>query len=195
MTRILSVAAALAVVVGSVGIFASPALAHETRSVGPYTFVVGWVTEPAIVGQANALFLGVSETASGMGVEGLAKTLTAQVIAGGGAATKSLGLSADADMPGQYTSDLVPTRAGDYTFRFTGTVGTTKIDEKFESGPNRFDPVTNGADLQFPDQVPPAGELAKQLADANTKVTIAMALAAVAVVVSFASFIPALRRR
>jgi len=44
MTRILSIAAAVAVVVASLGIFATPAAAHERRTVGPYTFVVGWIT-------------------------------------------------------------------------------------------------------------------------------------------------------
>jgi len=63
MTRILAIAAAVAVVMASLGIFASPAAAHETRAVGPYTFVVGWVAEPAIAGQSNGLDLTVTETA------------------------------------------------------------------------------------------------------------------------------------
>ena len=76
-----------------------------------------------------------------------------------------------------------------------GTAGATKVDEKFESGPNRFDPVTDIVGLEFPDQVPSLGDLAQQLADANTKVTVAIAIAAVAVIASAASAIPALRRR
>jgi hypothetical protein len=196
LTRILSVAAAIAiVVVVSVGIFASPAAAHERRTVGPYTFVVGWVTEPAVISQSNGLDLTVTETMGDTPVEGLEKTLQAEVIIGGGAKTRSLTLEPDGDQPGHYTSGFVPTRVGDYTFHIIGTAGTTKIDERFESGPNRFDPVIDIVSLEFPDQVPSASDLATQLADANTKLTIAIALGALALIVSVASFVPALRRR
>ena len=195
MTRILSIAAAAAVAMGSLGIFASPAAAHDSRTVGPYTVVVGWVAEPAIVGQPNGLDLTVTDTTSGKPVEGLDKTLKAEVITGGSASTKSLDLRPDRDVPGHYTAQLVPTRVGDYTFHVSGTAGSTKIDEKFESGPNRFDPVTDGSALQFPDNLPASTELAKQLADANSKLTLALALGALALVVALASFVPALRRR
>jgi len=195
MTRIGAIATAIAVVVASFGILSTRAAAHETRMVGPYTFVVGWVSEPAVAGQSNGLDLTVSETAGGKVVEGLEKTLTAQVITGGGAKTRTLELAPDGDQPGHYTSGFVPTRVGDYTFHLSGMAGTTKIEEKFESGPNRFDPVTDIVGLEFPDQVPSTGDLAQQLADANTKLTIAIAIAALALVVSIASFAPALRRR
>ena len=195
MTRILSIAAAVALVVVSLGVFAAPAAAHETRAVGPYTFIVGWVAEPAIAGQSNGLDLTVTETARDKAVDGLEKTLTAEVITGGGAKTRSLELSPDGDRPGHYTSGFVPTRVGDYIFHLTGIVGTTKIDEKFESGPNRFEAVTDGSGLQFPDAVPSTADLAKQLADANSKLTLAIALAAIALVISVASLIPAVRRR
>jgi len=195
MTRIGAIATAIAVVVASFGILSTRAAAHETRMVGPYTFVVGWVSEPAVAGQSNGLDLTVTETAGGKVVEGLEKTLTAQVITGGGAKTRTLELAPDGDQPGHYTSGFVPTRVGDYTFHLSGMAGTTKIDEKFESGPNRFDPVTDIVGLEFPDQVPSTGDLAQQLSDANTKLTIAIAIAALALVVSIASFAPALRRR
>jgi hypothetical protein len=195
MTRILAIAAAIAVAVASLGILTTPAAAHETRMVGPYTFIVGWVNEPAVVGQSNGLDLTVTETAGDKAVEGLEKTLKAEVITGGGAKTRSLELTPDGDMPGHYTSGFVPTRVGDYTFHISGTAGTTKIEEKFDSGPNRFDPVTDIVGLEFPDQVPSTGDLASQLMDANTKVNIAIALGAVALVVAAASFVPALRRR
>ncbi|MDP9321902.1 MAG: hypothetical protein M3P16_12480 [Chloroflexota bacterium] len=195
MTRILSIAAALAVVVASVGIFASPAAAHESRGVGPYTFVVGWVTEPAVIGQPNGLDLTVTETVSDKPFEGLEKTLKAEVITGGGAKTRALELAPDGDRPGHYTSGFVPTRVGDYTFHISGAAGTTTVDEKFESGPNRFDSVGDATALQFPDKLPSSSDLAARLDDANTKVTIALALGAVALIVSVVSWFPALRRR
>ena len=194
MTRLLSVAAAIVMVVASLGIFSSPAAAHERRTVGPYTFVVGWITEPAIIGQSNGLDVTVTTTASGKPVEGLAANLKAEVIVGGGAARRSLELSEDRDQPGHYTSGFVPTRVGEYSFHLTGTVGTTKIDEKFESGPGRFEPVADVSSLEFPDHAPSAAMLAAQLADANMKVTIGLAAAAVALVLSVASLARTRRR-
>ena len=193
MTRISSIAAAIAVVLASIAIIASPADAHERRTVGPYTFVVGWLSEPALIGQTNGLSLDVTLTADGKPVEGLEKTLQADVIVGGGAATRRLELSRDADQPGHYTGGFVPTRIGDYTFRIFGTAGTTPIDARFESGPGRFDTVSDAASLQFPDRLPSATDLAQQLADSNTKVGIAIALAALALVASLSSLV--LRKR
>ena len=195
MARILTIAAAVAVVMAALGIFASPAAAHERRTVGPYTFVVGWSSEPAIAGQSNGLDLTVTETAGDIPVDGLEKTLQAEVVIGGGAKTRSLPLAPDSDKPGHYTSGFVPTRVGDYTFHITGTAGATKIDERFESGPNRFDAVTDIVPLQFPDQVPAAADLAKQLADVNSRLTLATALGALALVISIVSVVPTLRRR
>jgi hypothetical protein len=195
MTRILSLAAALAVVTASLGIFAAPAAAHERRTVGPYTFVVGWIVEPAYIGQLNALDLGVTETATTKPVEGLEKTLQAEIVAGGNAAVRKLTVTSRFGLPGRYQAQVVPTQTGDYTFHITGTIGTTKIDEKFESGPGRFDGVEDIAPLQFPKAVASNADLAARLDDANTKLTIAIAIAAAALVVSVASVTLASRRR
>ncbi len=194
MTRLVSIAAAIAMVVASLGIFASPGAAHERRTVGPYTFIVGWMAEPAVAGQANGLDVTVTETAGGKPVEGLATTLKAEAVVGGGAARRTLELAADRDQPGHYTSAFVPTRIGDITFHLSGTAGTTKIDETFESGPGRFDPVTDISGLEFPDHTPSATSLASQLADANLKLTIAMVLGAAALVLSVASLAMSKRR-
>jgi hypothetical protein len=195
MTRILPAAAAFAVVAASLAIFASPAAAHERRTVGPYTFVVGWINEPAYVGQLNALDLTVTETATAKAVEGLEKTLKVDLIAGGGAATMPLTVVARFGQPGKYKGEVVPTRVGDYTFHLTGTVGTTTVDEKFESGPGRFGGIEDLAPLQFPNKVPSNSDLAAKLDEASAKLTIALALGAVALVISLASLVPALRRR
>jgi hypothetical protein len=195
MTRILSIAATVAVVVASLGIFAGPAAAHERRAIGPYTFVVGWIVEPAYVGQLNALDLTVTETATTKAVEGLEKTLKAELVAGGGAATMPLTIATRFGLPGKYEGQVVPTRIGDYTFHISGTVNTTSIDEKFESGPGRFGGVEDIAPLQFPNKVPSNSDLAAKLDDANGKLTISIGLAAIAIVVAGASLALGLRRR
>lgn len=194
MTRLLSIAAAITMVVASLGIFASQAAAHERRTVGPYTFVVGWIVEPAYVDQLNALDLTVTETATTKPVEGLEKTLKAELIAGGGSAIKPLTIATRFGLPGKYQGQVVPTKVGDYTFHITGTVGTTNIDEKFESGPGRFGGIEDIAPLQFPNTLPSSADLSRTVDDANTKLTIALAVGAVALVLSVASLAMTRRR-
>jgi hypothetical protein len=195
MTRILSIAAALAVVLASLGVLATPAAAHERRTVGAYSFVVGWLDEPSYVGLLNGLDLTVTEATTTKPVEGLEKTLKAEIIFGGGAATMPLTLASRFGQSGKYQGQVVPTKAGDYTFHITGTIGTQIVDERFESGPGRFGGIEPLASLQFPDKVLSTADLAAKLDDANGKLTIAIAIAAVALVVSVASLAQAMRRR
>src|SRR2546425_13315812 len=102
MRRTLAAMAAIAIVVSSFAIDANVALGHERRTVGPYTFVVGWIGEPAYVYAANGLSLDVTETSSSKPVGGLAATLHAEVIVGGGAKKLSLDLATDRLSPGHY---------------------------------------------------------------------------------------------
>jgi hypothetical protein len=194
MTRLVSIAAAIVMVVASLGIYASPAAAHERRTVGPYTFVVGWLAEPAYVNQLNALDLTVTETATAKAVEGLEKTLKAEVVAGGASTVRQLTVAARFGLPGKYQGQVVPTKVGDYTFHITGTVNTTTIDERFESGPGRFGGIEDIAPLQFPVNVPANGDLAAKLDDGSIKLTIALVLGAISLVLSVASLALARRR-
>jgi len=57
----------------------------------------------------------------------------------------------------------VPTAPGDYTFRFTGTIGDQEIDESFTSSPTTFDTVQDPVKLQFPVQTGTVGQLARRL--------------------------------
>src|SRR2546425_653260 len=129
------------------------ALAHERRDVGKLQFVVGFIGEPAIVGEPNGIDLRITDKASGQPVEGAEKTLKASVQYGGGQ-PRELALRARFGMKGAYTADLIPTRAGAYSFTFTGAVGDEPVDQKFESGPGRFNDVEDAAKLQFPAAVP-----------------------------------------
>ena len=188
MTRLLR-SAAIVVVMVSFGLFAGPAEAHERRTVGPYTFVVGWAVEPAYADQVNGVELIVTDSATTKAVEGLDKTLTVEIVAGGGAATKRLTLAPTFGQPGHYEAKVMPTKSGDYTFHITGTAGATKVDEKFESGPGRFDGVADSAAIRFPATV----DVGSRLDEVNGKATFAIALSAAALVASIASV--ALSRR
>lgn len=142
---------------------AGPAAAHEQRQVGRYTLEVGWRDEPALEGALNAVQVEVHETANGRAIPGLSKALRVAVSFGGVAQTFAPVLYERPSEPGTYFGDFIPTRTGDYIFRVTGRIGDLAVDERFESGPGRFDPVTAPASLQFPDQVGSIAGAAREL--------------------------------
>jgi hypothetical protein len=193
MSRLLATMAAAAVIVSSFVINTNIALGHEHRTIGAYTFVVGWIVEPAYVNAANGLSLDVTETSSSKPVEGLATTLRAEVIVGGGAKKLSLDLATDSETPGHYAGSFIPTKTGDYIFHIFGTVGSTKVDERFESGPNTFDGVVSTDPLQFPDRLPANADLAARLDSLQTLVIAAIVIGALALLASAGGL--ALRRR
>jgi hypothetical protein len=179
--RILCALTALAVVIASLLIFSGRAYAHERRMVGPYQFVVGWLTEPAYVGQLNSLDLRVTDTRQNPAapVVGLEKTLTADVAAGGLAPFK-LTVTARFGTAGAYNGVVMPTVKGAYTFHIVGTIDTLKIDEKFTSGPSTFGEIEDTAAVQYPVAVPVADELGKKLDAIQSAVDQTRALALVA---------------
>src|SRR5213594_2235766 len=103
MSRLLPTVAALAVVLSSFAISTNVALGHERRAVGPYTFVVGWINEPAYVNLMNSLDLTVTETNGAKAVEGLDKTLKADLTFGGSTQIQTLTLAARFGLPGKYS--------------------------------------------------------------------------------------------
>lgn len=160
--RIAFLTAALAAL-ALIGLAGAPrASAHERRTVaGTYTFVVGFMTEPALLEEPNGISLTVTNAQTNAPVEGLEKTLKADVMAGG--QSKTVDLRARFGQKGAYTADLIPTRAGTWTFVFHGTIEGTQIHEQFESGPGRFNDVQPKSDLQFPVKQPTIAELAAQV--------------------------------
>ena len=144
------------------------ALAHERRDVGKLQFVVGWIGEPSIIGEPNGIDLRITDKATNQPIEGAEKTLKATVAFGGGQ-PKEFALRARFGQKGAYTADLIPTRAGAYVFTFSGTVGDEPVTQTFESGPGRFDDVADAAKLQFPEAVPYAGDIARQVQAAETR--------------------------
>ena len=72
------------------------------------------------VNAANGLSLDVTDTTTTKAVKGLATTLHADVIVGGGAKKLSLDLSTDEENPGHYEGSFIPTKTGDYIFHIFG---------------------------------------------------------------------------
>lgn len=143
----------------------SLALAHESRTVGKYTFEVGFLGEPTIQNQPNGLDLTITD-ASGNPVEGADKTLKVAIAFGGGS-PKDLPLRASEGLKGKYTADVIPTKAGTYSFLFSGTLNGDAVNETFESGPGRFDDVVPPSTIEFPAAGPAVSDLAVQTQAAN----------------------------
>ncbi len=170
--RITALAAALTMVVG-VGITA----AHESREVGEFNFVVGFLEEPVFTGQKSGLDMRVSR--GDEPIEGLEETLEAEVTFDG--QTRDLEISPRFGEPGAYRSVFFPTAAGPYTFHISGEIDGEAIDESFTSGPDTFSEVQDVTGGQFPVQFPSTGDLVRDAqagAGAGTTATIALVLGA-----------------
>lgn len=193
MSRMLAAMAALAIVVSSFAWSSNVALGHERRVVGPYTFVVGWLNEPAYVNAMNSLDLTVTETTGAKAVEGLDKTLKADVTFGGSSTPQPLTLAARFGQPGKYSGFVLPTKVGEYIFHIVGTVGTMNVDEKFESGPGRFGSIESTDPLQYPAKVVPNADLGARLDQLQTLVIAGIVLGGLALLASAAGLV--MRRR
>lgn len=198
MSRVATAAAIFAVVLSMIAALATPALAHERREVGPYLFVVGFVEEPSFLGGTNGVSLRVTDTRNTppIPVEGLQETLDVQVFHGGLTRSLDLGFDTVFGQPGLYAAHFVPTAPGVYIFRIHGTIGDLAVDERFESGPGRFDEVQPVSALQYPEQVPVANELSGTLADIRGTLDQIRLLALAAIVLAIAALaIPFVRPR
>jgi hypothetical protein len=152
------------------------ALAHERREVGPYTFVVGFINEPAWQGHLNGIDLRVTRTATGEPVTGVEQTLKASIQHGGGQ-PREFPLRTRFNMPGAYTADVIPTQAGTYIFTFAGTIEGNQVNQRFESGPGRFNNVETTDRLQFPVAIPAGATLAGSVQEAEARAAAAEARA------------------
>lgn len=143
---------ALLVALLGVVLTTSAALAHEKRHVGNYTFVVGFLDEPAYANVKNSLDLTICNGSDcnyivqdgtkvlSNPVNDADKTLKAEVSTGG-SAPLALTLKPRWANPGKYNAYFLPTKAGDYTFHIFGTLNNNSIDEKFTSSPTGFSAV------------------------------------------------------
>lgn len=117
-------------------LLAVPVQAHEHREVGgKYTFVVGFVNEPAFVGQMNGVDLRVTDKKD-KPVEGLEGVMDVVVTKDGKGV--ALGLRPRYKDPGRYAAYFLPTAPGTYTFTFEGAIHGVQVKETFESGNDKF---------------------------------------------------------
>lgn len=177
------------------------ASAHKEVKVGSYVFEIGWTNEPVLVSERNGLYLFItsanesdhaeetsdhnqaeeasehdhaeetSQNSQTAGVTGAETTLEFAVEYGG--VRKTYPLRPVLGSPGQYTIDLIPTREGQYTFIFSGSINGEAIELEFE--PEEVEPMD---DLAFPEAPLSGAQLTAQLAavqaQANTSQMIAI---------------------
>jgi len=176
--RLLSAAAA-ATAVALVAVV--PASAHEVRTVGAYEFTVGWLHEPAYADEQNAIQFLLKDS-RGNAIDDLGDTLKVEVMyQSQKMPALSLTPTFDPDtglgMHGEYLASLIPTRAGNYTFHFTGTVKGQAIDQSFTSSPTTFDAVREPTAVEFPAQDPSRGQIAQKLDRIDPRIAAAEATA------------------
>jgi hypothetical protein len=156
---------AFVTILGVVLALAGPAAAHERRKVGAYMMSVGWGDEPPYAGVKNGVQL-LLKDAAGRAVTDLPEDLKVEIIFG----TQKMGpLSLQAAFgrsfgtPGDYRADVIPTRPGNYTFHFIGSLNGQPVDQSFTSSDKTFDPVQEAAGIEFPAKDPSPGEMAALL--------------------------------
>jgi hypothetical protein len=160
-----SAAAVLSVAALAVG----PVAAHAAETVGSYSLEVGWLNEPAYVGQPNAVQVTIVDTTNDTPVVDLAVNSLAVVVSTAGTDSQSLSFEPGFDATemsgplGQYDAAIVPTAPGDYTFHVTGSIHGTAVDITVMSGDQTFDSVITSADLEFPAKVPTLTEVGTRL--------------------------------
>jgi len=158
-----------------------PASAHEVRTVGKYEFTVGWLHEPAYADEQNAVQFLLKDSA-GNPIDDLGDTLKVEVIYQSQTMPAlSLTPTWDPDtglgMHGEYLASLIPTRAGNYSFHFTGTVKGQAVDQSFTSSPTTFDAVKEPVAVEFPAPDPSRGQIAQKLDRIDQRIATAQAIA------------------
>src|SRR5215212_8547312 len=145
-------AAPLVALLASPWAFAATVAAHEDFDLGDYHVGVGWIDEPTVVGQPNAVELHVT-THDGDPVLDLKPGDVTVVVSTANQDSAPLELFAAFDAEegagelGQYVAELIPTTPGEYTFDFSGNIHDLELDLSVTSGDDTFSPVLSSSDM------------------------------------------------
>lgn len=176
MKRLATLLLVLGSVVATSALLATPASAHEARTVNGYHWLVGFGNEPTYAGFQNnvALFLNYP---NGKPVLNIGNKLQVAVETGSSAQKFALVPSFDPDsglgMKGEFDAFFIPTTPGPYTFHFTGNLGGP-VDQSFTSGPETFATVDDPSTIQFPVTVPSNLELSQKIDREISRLTASM---------------------
>ncbi|MEO5704514.1 MAG: hypothetical protein ABIR64_05910 [Candidatus Limnocylindrales bacterium] len=148
---------------------APAASAHEGIEVGEYLVEIGWLNEPAIVGQPNAVQVTVRNHEDESPVVDLVPGALAVVVSTAGQDSEHFDLipvfdAEDKTGPlGEYDASLVPTAPGNYTFHIEGRIHGTDVDVTVRSEDGAFDGVIGSSEFEFPAKLPNLTEVATRL--------------------------------
>jgi len=151
---------------------AGPALAHGEYDHGDIAIATGFQTEPAYVGQPNAVELEI--TKGGKPVTDVGQGDLKVGVTFGGQST-ALSLEPNFEVgewgtPGDYIASFIPTQPGKYTFTVDGTVAGEQIKYSMMSGPSTFSEVEDPAPAMFPPvDAPTTTDLNAKLDAASTR--------------------------
>ena len=165
--RLLHVLSLCILLLGLTRITTSSVQAHTRTEVGPYVIIVGWTEEPVIVNQRNALVIDVHE--GDEPVIGLEGTLDITVLYAGRTFRGNLTPTSTA---GVYTTEILPTRRGQYEVQLTGSIGELEIDETVAP-----EEVLTAAVLEFPESPPDPLALQEEIAGLSARLNTATNLA------------------
>jgi hypothetical protein len=139
-------------VVVLIALFAPLAGAHQSVVIEErYRVTVGFVNNPAYAGMLNHLDLIIRTAESEpQFVEGLAESLSAELMTPDGTQRLRLTIRAVRNRPGYYTADFIPTVAGNYSFRVWGFIGEVEFDEIFDRYAHNEPFVQDPASISLP---------------------------------------------
>lgn len=139
-------------IAGLIGLWSVPlaALAHQAVTAGAYSIEYGWLNEPAVAGQPNAVILNIAPAAGGAAVDVDVSGLQVQVAYGGQSKVLALQPLGEAT-PGQFLAPLTPMRAGGYTLKLSGQLGGAGINVEVQP-----EAVDTADVVQFPAPAAPA---------------------------------------
>lgn len=158
---------------GVVAILASllivaPTQAHVLRDFGSYSVALGWVVEPAYLGEVNAVQVVVKDQ-GGKAITDLADGDLTVVVSAAGQQSGALPLLNRFDpdtglgVPGDYEASIIPTVPGDYTFHLTGSIHGTPVDETATSSDSTFASVIGSTGIEFPIILPALSDVSTRL--------------------------------
>ena len=133
---------------------ANHVLPHDNPDVGGFTFTIGWIQEPAVVGLLNGLDLRIQNGTTDI-TGNVAGNMQA-TIKSGSVTSPEKNLKPQFGRPGWYTFDVIPMTSGIYSVRIFGQLNGTEIDFSAD-----LDEVVAQSDLAFPLDGGATGEISR----------------------------------
>jgi hypothetical protein len=149
--------------------------AHAVVHAGSLTVAIGWLHEPAYVGNDNAVQVLVKDAQGNPVTTITDKDLQVEVSLGAQkTAPQPLVPTFDSDtglgLHGEYEYHIIPTAPGNYTFHVFGKIaGATPIDQSITASSTTFNEVVDQSAAQFPTKLPSTSELNQKVDAVNTR--------------------------